>query len=149
MNLCLKCIKCSIIAKINQIKGNAQTSGSLIFSIVIRRRDVWLESVCSQLLMSWRQGWSGIISSLYLTNTHSRLFISATEKRETDGQTEGILSRHNSKDMKPRLKPRRQVRSGYDHTQNKPLLNLDGFFHLSHMHDYWHPNNGFTTGLVL
>lgn len=54
------------------------TSGSLIFSMVIRRREVWLESVCSQLLMSRRHGWRGIISSQYLGggggwNTHQEV----------------------------------------------------------------------------
>lgn len=42
------------------------TSGSFIFSMVIRRREVWLESVCSQLLTSCRHGCRGIISSQYL-----------------------------------------------------------------------------------
>lgn len=34
--------------------------------MVIRRLDVWLESFCSQLLMSLRHGCRGTISSVYL-----------------------------------------------------------------------------------
>ena len=41
-------------------------SNSFTFSMVIKRLDVWLESFCSQLLMSFRQGCQGTISSVYL-----------------------------------------------------------------------------------
>lgn len=51
----------------------SHTSGSLIFSMVIRRRDVWLDNVCSQLLTSRRHGWRGTISSQYLGRTQSRV----------------------------------------------------------------------------
>lgn len=114
----------------------------------MRRRDVWLESVCSQLLMSWRQGWSGIISSLYLTNSHLVSYQSHRKKWDRLTNRE-YFTRHNSKEMKPQINPGRQVRSGCDPTQNKLLLNrtkmhmlkhgdpskaayLDGFFPLSH-----------------
>lgn len=42
------------------------TLNSFTFSMVIRRLDVWLESICSQLLISFRHGWRGTISSVYL-----------------------------------------------------------------------------------
>lgn len=42
------------------------TLNSFTFSMVIRRLDVWLESICSQLLISFRHGWRGMISSVYL-----------------------------------------------------------------------------------
>ena len=48
------------------------TSGSLIFSMVMSRREVWLERVCSQLLVSWRQGCRGTISSQYLAHTQTQ-----------------------------------------------------------------------------
>lgn len=42
------------------------TLNSFTFSMVIRRLDVWLESICSQLLISFRHGWRGMICSVYL-----------------------------------------------------------------------------------
>lgn len=42
------------------------TLNSFTFSMVMRRLDVWLESICSQLLISFRHGWRGMISSVYL-----------------------------------------------------------------------------------
>lgn len=62
--------------------------------MVIRRRDVWLERVCSQLLMSWRQGWRGIISSLYLTNAHPVIYPSDRRRAtEAEKQWECFLRR--------------------------------------------------------
>lgn len=85
----------------------------------------------------WAGGRGEAVSSAHCTwQTHTHSYLSVPQKRgrQTDKQ-KAYLSRHNSKDMKPHLKPRRQVRSECDHTQNKPPLNLDGFFHLSHMHN--------------
>lgn len=73
-------------------RPHGHTSGSLIFSMVIRRRDVWLESVCSQLLMSWRHGWRGTISSQYLergptnTQTHTHMLQISLNEEETKRQ---------------------------------------------------------------
>lgn len=85
----------------------------------------------------WAGGRGEAVSSArctWQTHTHGYLSVPQKRGRQTDKE-KAYLSRHNSEDMKPHLKPRKQVRSGCDHRQNKPLLNLDGVFHLSHMHD--------------
>lgn len=58
--------KLSAKIKFQKNKCRQHTSNSFTFSIVIKRLAVWLESFCSQLLISFRQGCQGTISSVYL-----------------------------------------------------------------------------------
>lgn len=60
------------------------TLNSLTFSMVISCLDVWLESVCSQLLTSFRHGCRGIISSVYLEEINRQRATRAYELQYVD-----------------------------------------------------------------